>query len=366
MMTSPRRGRVRPFAESDIPRVAHLHRTVFRTESAPSEEAYREFFSELYLSDPETEEGGASLVYEEDDGNISGFIGAAPLAMSLGERAVRARISSAFIVDPQRRGWAGLSLLRAFLNGPQDLSIADEANSDSRIVWQALGGATAMLFSMRWIYPLRPFRLGLSLLLQQRPRLANALAAAAAPVTSALDRLAACSRAASPEPPVRLMEEELTPAALEAALKQPVKRPLLRPAHDLRSLQWRLDRAARLDRGRLQKRLLKAENDAVAGWFVYHLKPGGLCEVVQLHAFPPHERAVLGHLAEHAFRGGAAGLQGRFEPCVSEALARRRYVFRYGPPWTLIHARDRELLDAFHRGEAFFSRLDGELCLRLD
>jgi hypothetical protein len=33
-------------------------------------------------------------------------------------------------------------------------------------------------------------------------------------------------------------------------------------------------------------------------------------------------------------------------------------------PWVLVHARDPEFVRAFEHGDAFFSRLEGEWCLR--
>ena len=69
------------------------------------------------------------------------------------------------MVDPAcKDGAAALGLLEKFLSGPQDISIADEANDTARMVWQGLGGQTAYLYSMRWTRPLRPFAYFMSLL----------------------------------------------------------------------------------------------------------------------------------------------------------------------------------------------------------
>ncbi len=367
-MTSPSKKGVRPFSEEDIPLVMELHRSVFNITDAPPDEAYRRFFSEVYLRDPALDGPRASLVYEEDDGSITGFMGVVPLRMSLHGRPIEARISSSYVVDPNSRGWAGFSLMRRFLNGPHDLSIADEANSLTRSIWQELGGTTSLLFSMHWIYPLRPMRLGLRVLLRNHPRLAAVVTRASAPVTAPLDRIAARlqpggqGRAHSH----RLTEEELTPEALESALREGIGQSILKPDHNRYSLQWQFERAERLRRhGRLQKLLFRTEEKGVAGWVIYYLDPCGLSEVVQLNAFPPHHDAVLDYLIEHARRGGAAGLHGRLEPCMQEALSNRRCLFHCGPCWTIVHARDRKLLDAFIRGDVFFSRLDGEWCLHL-
>ena len=50
---------------------------------------------------------------------------------------------------------------------------------------------------------------------------------------------------------------------------------------------------------------------------------------------------------------------------MQEALSNRRCLFFCGPSWTVVHSRDRKVLDAFTRGDVFFSRLDGEWSLHL-
>ena len=182
-------------------------------------------------------------------------MGVAPLRMSLDGWPIQARVTSSFIVHPERRGWTGFSLMRRFLNGPHDLSIADEANSVTRSIWQELGGITSILFSMHWIYPLRPTRLGLHVLLRKHRRLAAVLASASAPVTGALDCIAArLQPGGKTRVHSKLTEEVLTPEALENALREGIGRATLRPDHNRYSLEWQLGRAERLPHhGRLQK-----------------------------------------------------------------------------------------------------------------
>src|SRR5256885_335117 len=78
--------------------------------------------------------------------------------MSFKGHAVRVKVGSQVVVDPGSRGLAGLKLYNAFLDGPQDLFIGDEGNSAVRPLWAGFGGTTSLLYSMYWIYPLRPCR----------------------------------------------------------------------------------------------------------------------------------------------------------------------------------------------------------------
>jgi ribosomal protein S18 acetylase RimI-like enzyme len=60
---------IRPFAPEDISQVAELHRRAFRTADRNSPRlgsCTREYFTDIFLNHPWSEEGIASLVYEED------------------------------------------------------------------------------------------------------------------------------------------------------------------------------------------------------------------------------------------------------------------------------------------------------------
>src|SRR6266581_1163602 len=162
-------GHVRPFAESDIPHVAVLHQTVFRTSDGSREwDRYNAYFRSVYLDNPTRDSDLPSLVYEAN-GRVVGFLGVVPRRMRMGGRRLRAAVSSQFIVDANgRSGIVAVQLARTFLEGPQDLSIADEATDAARKLWEGLGGATALLPSIHWTRPLRPTRLALSFLRNRR------------------------------------------------------------------------------------------------------------------------------------------------------------------------------------------------------
>jgi len=138
---------VRPFVEADIPQVAELHRRVFQTGEAPSaelERRYRAYFRGIFLDNPWYDEEVSPLVYEDADGSIAGFLGVMPRRMSIRGRPIQAAVSSQFIVEPGRRStMAAVHLMKTFMSGPQDVSIADEANGLSRKLWESLGGTTA-------------------------------------------------------------------------------------------------------------------------------------------------------------------------------------------------------------------------------
>src|SRR6476620_11403890 len=167
-------AQIRAFVEGDIPRVAGLHRTVFKASEhadVVTLDAYHEYFTRVFLNSPLHDSRLPSLVYEDGD-RVVGFLGVVPRRMLMRGRRFQAAISSQFVVDPAARaGLVAMRLARTFLEGPQDLSISDEASDLARKIWEGLGGMTALLRSLHWTRPLRPATLAVSTL-QARPRLA--------------------------------------------------------------------------------------------------------------------------------------------------------------------------------------------------
>src|SRR5258708_8780923 len=125
-------GEVRAFTKEDIPQVADLHRRVTRRADHTSAElldSYRTYFTQIFLDDAWRDDDTKSLVYEEAGGRVTGFFGAVARRMSFKGRVIRVKLGSQAIVEPGSRGLAGLELYSAFLDGPHDLFIGDQAQS---------------------------------------------------------------------------------------------------------------------------------------------------------------------------------------------------------------------------------------------
>jgi hypothetical protein len=361
------KGRVRPFAAADVAAVAELHRRVFRVRPEPSAalaEAYRRWLTELFLDPSREQHGILSLVHESEYGQIGGFIGAVPRRLVLDGKPVLAAVSSQMVVDEAHRAeLAGVKLLRAFLSGPQALSIADEAGDDARRLWEALGGETALLPSLSWTRPLMPWAL-LASYMGSRPslrtltRLALPLARAADAVLKRLPR--SPFRVAEP----RLHAEPATPAALAAHLPALAGR-VLCPEADPKALAWALSRAAAVLRIQPEINLLRDARGRPVGAYVHAVAPGEVDQALLIAATPPAARATVDHLLHSAFVRGAVAVEGRLDRLALPALAAGRAFFHRGR-WVLVHARRRELVAPFQRGDMLFPRTSGELCLRFD
>jgi hypothetical protein len=351
--------------------VAELHREVFGVapQGAPDLAArYRRYFSEVFLGEASGEDELRSLVHEEERGAITGFLGVVPRRLCMNGRRVGAALCTQFVVHPDSRPkLAAVKLLKAFLEGPQDLSIADEANAVTRKLWEALGGTTALVYSLHWTRPLRACRFALSRL-AQRPAL-RPLANAAIPVAAAVDALAARldqSPLRQSAPP-RLSGESVTAADYLAHLPRFIRGSLLRPDPQDPALASALSRLGRSDaEGPLRTVLLRDDQGKPRGAYLYAPGAGGVGEVIQIAADSTALADVVQHLFHDAWRRGMLALCGRLEPRLVQTLSDQAALFHRRGPWTLIHARRPEIVPVFEQGGAFFSRLEGELCLRFD
>lgn len=362
-----RGGYVRPFVEADIPPVAELHRRVFRTSDAPSAELdrrYRAYFRGNFLDNPWYDEEIAPLVYEDADGSIAGFLGVVPRRMSIRGRPIQAAVSSQFIVEPGRRStMAAVHLLKTFMAGPQDVSIADEANDTSRKLWESLGGATALLYSVHWARLLRPSEFGL---LRMRRGKRAWTSSVVRPVCRLVDRIAAHVPGSPFRHPVAsLSGEELDAETLLACLSESSRRPALRPEYDVRALRWLLTVLVPAPgEGSLRKRLVRDAAGQVRGWYLYYVSPVGFGEAVHIGARDGSMRAVLEHLFQDAWRRDVVALSGRLEPRFTPDFAETYCLFHPRRCWVLVHSGDAEVLQAIQSGDAMLTRLEGEWCMR--
>ena len=355
---------VRPFLESDVPQVADLHRRIFRTEGIVSggwQPAYRKYFSEVFLNTGLHAGPTTSLVYERA-GVVRGFLGVMPRRMTFNGRPVVMAVCSQFVVDPAERGQAGLQMLRRCFDGPQDLSMTDEAGDNTRKIWEWCGGTAVLSYSSQWSRALRPAQAALAAILDRRPSLGH-FTRPFRVVARMVDALA------SWVPPFRLAAptgscEDLDDSTFLACAFDSACGHALGPSYDRRTAEWILERAGRRpDHGPLRKVAVRGPQGAVSGWFAYCISRCGVAEVLQVVARRDLARRILDHLCADAREHGATALCGRFEPALAAELSRAGFVPRQRF-WTLIHSRNSDLLSAIHRGDAFLTRLEGEWCLR--
>jgi hypothetical protein len=364
--TARRTGEIRPFVEQDVPQVARLHQAIF-TPAAPrggrAGGSYHAYFTRVFLHSPWRNPALPSLVYQEPDGQVAGFLGVAPRRIVVDGRRFQAAISSQFVVERSTgAGLVAVRLAKAFFDGPQDLSISDEANDGTRRIWEGLGGTTSLVHSMHWVRPLKPARFVLSLV--GRRRGCAAIAVMARPVAVIADAIATRS-SFSPlytEQPGGSLVDLTEQIFLEQFARFAGDRSL-RVEYDDRSTHWLWERVRhRKPDGVLHASVLRHDH-TILGWFMYHLGRDRVADVLQIAGTRSTIHDVLEHLFHDAARRGAVAASGRVEPRFLQALSDVHCVFHCRGPWVLVHAKQPELVRCFQGEKAFFSRLDGEWAL---
>ena len=352
---------VRPFTPGDIPAAVQLFSRVYPATRWVSQSECEAYFHHIFFANPWADPELPAWVAMEGARAV-GFIGVMPRPMRLRGKALRAAVVTQLMVEQDRRhGMVAAQLLRKALAGPQDLTISDGANETSRKMWEALGGLTSTLYSLQWRRLLRPLQSTLQRVTSPHGRAAALLAA---PVAFLADAYAAYYR--SLRRPSALTEEPLESATLLDGLNNLERRFALSPHYTPGALEWLLGEArAKRRHGELQSRVLRDGNGAIAGWYLYYAN-GGTSKVLQLHAREGAERAVLDHLFQDAWRRGSTAIEGRMEPRLARFLGERHCLFHSTSMYALIQARQPETLAALARGDAFFSRLEGEWWMRFN
>jgi hypothetical protein len=137
------------------------------------------------------------------------------------------------------------------------------------------------------------------------------------------------------------------------------------PEYNDRALGWLLKTIARKTQwGDLRKLAIYSAKGDLLGWYIYHLKPGGTSNVLQIMAKKTAIEEVLDHLFYDAWQHGSLAVTGRSEPYFMPAFADKRCLFSCGTPWVLLHSHDRDLLQSIQQGDALLSKLEGEWCMR--
>jgi hypothetical protein len=349
--------RVRPLLPRDAAKLgalnARVNPRVGPTTGWRSPAAYASYALEMLFRNPWVDPEVPSWVAEENE-RLVGFLGVMPRRMRFGARAIRVAVSCQLMVDPEKRAsFVALELLRRLFAGPQDLTVADGADDAARGLWETSGGISSALHSLHWVRLLRPAQ-GLLKLAGNRVR---GLSAVANPLAALVD---ACMARLAPLKPQPGLREEPLDAAMLCSLLQEQRSFALRPDYDVASLEWLLAQAAaKRGHGKLQSCIVHDRAGRIIGWFLYYLN-GAVSQVLQLGARRGCLSMLLEQLAHHARSRGARALEGRMEPSLAAALRGKQVLIQNRAVSTLLHARDQSLLVPFLRGDAFFSRLEGE------
>ena len=358
---------VRPFVEHDIPQVANLYWTYMRNRKGSAPPALQSSFQALYFTNPWIDGAPSSLVYEDKDRRIVGFLGVVRRKMSVCGRPIRIAFGGNFVVHPEARSsLAGLRLLGTYMAGDQELSQTDSANDVSRMLLERLGFRTIVPLSIHWSRPLRPSHYATYAVSHLTgPVLSASLKFAMKPFCSVVDSMAA-RLSFSPfrqiEPILHGTEPDVE-TLLECLAKFHTGYSLC-PEYDVHSLEWLLTFMQQMQaRGQLRKVVLRDDSQRMVGSYVYYVKPGAVGEVVQIGGERQFTKDILDHLFYDAWKHGVIALHGVVQSHLMGDFSEKNCFFTCHGGWTVAHSRKPELLELLDRGDACLSRLDGEWCL---
>jgi hypothetical protein len=355
-------GAIRPLERDDLEAVASLYEVVARSGSRVPAPRLAAHFDETLFDHPWVDAEIPSLVYEEPDGRIVGFLASHVRRMRLDGRSVRAGCSGHVVTEPDVRSRAvGLLLMRHYMAGPQELTFTDTASDPVRRMWESLGGEKSQLNCVGWVRVFRPAAFAADIAARRREP--GSIARVARPLQRAVDAASVgLARGALRPLRPRASAAELTPGAIAEHLEHVTRGFRLRPEYeDEEFVAWLLDAVAAVRmRGALVARLVRASDERVLGWYVYFLAPGGTAQVLQVAVAERDGEQLLDHLLDDAYRRGACAVQGRVQGHLLRALTERRCLLHRAGYLALVHARDAELLHAIQSGRALLTRLEGE------
>ncbi|HEX6424113.1 MAG TPA: hypothetical protein VFZ79_11575, partial [Acidimicrobiales bacterium] len=330
----------------DVVAVADLYELVIRSGHPAAPPELVRYVERLTFDQPSADPELPSLVFDDPDAGILGFIAAYPRRFLHGKDALRVVCSGQLVAHPDARSrGVGALLLRKLLAGPQDLTMTDGATEEVRVMWERLGGMSNPIASTGWTRVLSPARHRAEAV-ARRLRLGHAPAPGAwRTIDRAVRRRRAPTTDIAPGADGAATPATSRPLAVSTVLDELprlARRFPVRPAYDAAMLEHLFDEMAEVtSRGPLVRREVRHGDDRCAGWYVAYVPPGGVAQVVQIAGADLD--VVLETLAVDAEAAGATALQGRIDPYLHPFVRDDRYGL-HPTAWSLVHAREPAVL----------------------
>ena len=352
---------IRPCTVADLPAVVDLllaNTPADRRDPGPLAEHARE----VYFDHPWVHPDVAPLVCFGADGRLNGFIGATARRMVFKGEPILVAVPGNFVVRPGPDGkvdaFSAIGLVRRFLTGPQDLSLTDTSNDLSRRMWEAAGGAVVAGYSFDWFRPIRPVRALLQVVEAERKT--------ALPMSRWLHRVGGVVDIAGARVLARMAAGKRVDAVLAPFdpdfLLQLIARHRayeIVGVYDRDSIAWLMRQLEAKAQGRALVCHTVTDGKQPMGAFAYILRADGYAEVLFSYAREGRYDFLLSAMASDAAARGAVVLTGTVKPPRLPSYKGQRCFF-FANQWTVVHSRRPELADAFHRGRALLTALDGE------
>ncbi|MGE4092147.1 MAG: hypothetical protein AB7G75_15030 [Candidatus Binatia bacterium] len=357
-----RHNGVRTVRESDLSALVALHETIYPAGASGDLATRTAYLKRLLFQHPWQADGAPSLVYENATGDLVGLIGVVPRPMEWKGQPLRMTTTHNYMVDPSHRSsLAGISLLKTYLAGSQDLSLCQAASGLPQKLWRSFGGTIDNLHSFHWLWPLRSVTYISDRLAGHGipPLVVRALKAGGRVLDAFIDRVRARAFGGVQ---AHVDYKDLSVEHWLDGIIENSRGRALRPVYDVMTLQWLLQILEGKRRfGTLRKHAIYKTNGEHLGYYIYYATTNDISYVLQVGARTGAEGSVLDALARDAWEQGALALSGwldtRFIPDISERALYWKYQHD-GP--VLIYTRDSELEAAMCRGDAWLTPLEAE------
>jgi hypothetical protein len=346
-----------PFERDHAERVAELLQQYFPFNRKISTSYLAKLLVSHHLRQELIKDYTPSLVCLAEDDSVCGFLAVDNRMYNFKDGEIRVAHASKFVLTREvRLSLTAFRILREFIDGPQDLSITDDANESSRLLWERLGGVMVPEHSIYYKLPLRPVSFAVNTVVKEEWEFSKAVAKT---VGLGLDYLG--MRARLPffvKQNPRLEFAELTDELLLQGYRGVCSKYDLYPKFDLNDLTPRLNLTKQeVQFGKLQRVALLNDEQKLVGWFIYYLNRGDNCEVLEAQSQRGYENDLFHALTWHAYHRGGVQLSGRLCAVQFGTFFALRTFSLPGHMWTMMHAKDGELFEEIRAGRSFFPRI---------
>lgn len=338
--------------------MAVLRQRCFANSSQENQHDIEARFKKVLFDNPWYREDISSLVAEDEKGSIIGFLGVVPRPMKFKSETVWMAVPTQLMACPDAGKMVGIKLFKQFLDGPQNLSLADLSNSNSVKLWSMKNETVAKLYSFYWTRPLRP-----TSFIRQSLNLASI----SKYVLRLSEKTADYYLQSKPQSSYFVANTDhrsvdINAERLCALYQKFTRRHTLAPRYSETDLGWLIsDIEAELPADTiLRLREVTDAEEREIGWYLYCVKRGGAAQVIQLGGSPQKMSHVLKTLWHDAYEDDAISVSGRVQPEYLAMLDDPAIHLSRRGPWVCFGTNQEDLKNTILMGDAWLTRMEGE------
>lgn len=351
---------IRDLRPDDMPDVVELFLRSFPANRQSSPHKLKDYFERLYGGANLDSDGFVSKV-SVGEGGITGFIGIGRRGMVMDGRPIEAAVISTLMVD-RKKGDPTIAarLLRAAREGPQQLTFSETASGVSVSLWTRSGGKVLHTHSFEWLRLFGPMQYVVDRASSRVPWVVG-LGGVASGLDTIANKFALGPESwRRPEAPRGCTASPVTSSEMSALLMEFAKRYKIAPAWGAAELDEMLAEARHKSAwGDLVLGRVADGSGRVLGIFAYHARARRVGRVLQILSLPRACPQVLDAMLAYAAAQGLAGLSGRTDAALLEAMADGPFLFA-SKASTVVDSRDPGILQMVLSGDALLHGFAGE------